>query len=59
MVASTARGWFCCDMIGRIARVFTSSPTQARIQCELENATAVPRPIEDVIKARMQVSIIS
>lgn len=44
MVASTARGWWCCAISGRIARVLISSPIQARSQCELANVIVVPRP---------------
>ena len=44
MVASTARGWWCCAIRGMMARVFISSPIQASNQCELANVIVVPRP---------------
>ena len=44
IVASTARGWCFWAISGRIARVFISSPIQARSQWELEKAKIVPMP---------------
>lgn len=44
VVASTARGWWCCTMRGIMARVLISSPIQARSQWELVNVIVVPRP---------------
>ena len=44
VVASTARGWWCWAMMGRIARVLISRPIQARSQCELVKVVMVPRP---------------
>lgn len=44
MEASTARGWWCCVIRGRIASVLISSPIQASSQWELINVRAVPRP---------------
>lgn len=44
VVASTARGWWCCAMSGRIASVLISRPIQARSQWELEKVSVVPRP---------------
>ena len=44
VVASTARGWWCCAMGGRMARVLISRPIHARSQCELAKVRVVPRP---------------
>lgn len=44
VVASTARGWWCWAIKGRMARVFISRPIQARSQWELANVIVVPRP---------------
>lgn len=44
VVASTARGWWCCAMSGTIARVLISNPIQARSQWELAKVKVVPRP---------------
>lgn len=44
VVASTARGWWCWDIRGIIARVLISRPIQARSQCELAKVIVVPRP---------------
>lgn len=44
VVASMARGWFCCAIKGRMARVLISRPIHARSQCELAKVIAVPRP---------------
>lgn len=44
VVASTARGWWCCAIRGRMARVLISSPIQASNQCELANVRVVPSP---------------
>jgi len=44
VVASTARGWWCCAIRGMIARVLISRPIQARSQCELAKVTVVPSP---------------
>ena len=44
MAASTARGWCCWAMRGRIARVLISSPIQASSQWELANVMVVPSP---------------
>ena len=44
VVASTPRGWWCCAISGRIARVLISSPIQASNQCELANVIVVPSP---------------
>lgn len=44
VVASTARGWWCRAMSGRMARVFISMPIQASSQCELAKVIVVPRP---------------
>lgn len=44
VVASTARGWWFFDIIGRIANVLISSPIQANSQWELEKVIAVPSP---------------
>ena len=44
VVASTARGWWCWAMRGRMARVLISRPIQARSQCELANVRVVPSP---------------
>lgn len=43
-MASTARGWWCCAINGRIANVLISSPIQANSQWELINVKVVPRP---------------
>lgn len=53
VVASTARGWWCCAMRGMMARVFISSPIQARSQCELANVMVVPRPSPNSRVAKM------
>ena len=44
VVASTARGWWCCAISGIMARVLISKPIQARSQCELAKVIVVPRP---------------
>jgi len=44
VVASTPRGWWCCAMSGRIARVLISRPIQANSQWELANVMVVPSP---------------
>lgn len=44
MVASTARGWWCCAINGIIAKVLISNPIQAKIQCELAKVKVVPKP---------------
>ena len=44
VVASTARGWWCRAISGRMARVFISTPIQASSQCELAKVIVVPRP---------------
>lgn len=44
VVASTARGWWCFDIKGIIARVLISRPIQASSQCELANVIVVPSP---------------
>lgn len=44
VVASTARGWWCCAINGRMARVFISRPIQARSQWELVSVMVVPSP---------------
>lgn len=44
VVASTARGWWCWAIRGRMARVLISRPIQASSQCELANVRVVPRP---------------
>lgn len=44
VVASTARGWWCCAMSGIMARVFISRPIQASSQWELANVMVVPSP---------------
>lgn len=53
VVASTARGWWCCAISGIIARVFISSPIQARSQWELAKVIVVPRPRPNKRVARM------
>lgn len=44
VVASTARGWWCCAIKGMIARVLISSPIQASSQWELAKVKVVPNP---------------
>lgn len=44
VVASTARGWWCCAIRGMIARVLISSPIQASSQWELAKVKVVPNP---------------
>lgn len=44
VVASIARGWDCCAIIGIIARVLISRPIHARSQWELAKVRIVPRP---------------
>lgn len=44
VVASTARGWWCCAIKGIIARVLISSPIQANNQWELAKVRVVPKP---------------
>lgn len=44
VVASTPRGWWCCAISGRMARVLISRPIQANSQCELANVIVVPSP---------------
>ena len=44
VAASTARGWCCRAMSGRMARVLISMPIQASSQCELAKVIVVPRP---------------
>lgn len=44
VVASTARGWWCCAISGVIASVLISRPIQARSQWELAKAKVVPSP---------------
>lgn len=44
VVASTARGWWCCAIKGVMARVLISSPIQARSQWELAKVRVVPSP---------------
>lgn len=44
VVASTARGWWCWDIRGMMARVLISRPIQANSQCELAKVSVVPRP---------------
>lgn len=44
VVASTARGWWCWAIRGRIANVLISRPIQAKSQCELMNVNVVPSP---------------
>lgn len=44
VVASTARGWWCCAIRGIIARVLISSPIQASSQWELAKVKVVPKP---------------
>lgn len=44
VVASTARGWWCCAISGMMARVLISSPIHARSQCELAKVSVVPSP---------------
>lgn len=44
VVASTARGWWCCAIKGKIARVLISRPIHARSQWVLEKVRVVPRP---------------
>lgn len=44
VVASTARGWWCCAIRGIIARVLISSPIQASSQWELAKVRVVPNP---------------
>ena len=43
VVASTARGWWCCAIRGIMARVLISRPIQAINQCELVMVIEVPR----------------
>lgn len=52
VVASIARGWWCCAINGIIASVLISSPIQARSQWELMNVRVVPSPklINRVVK---------
>lgn len=42
--ASTARGWWCCAIRGRIASVLISRPIHASSQWELIKVKAVPKP---------------
>jgi len=44
VVASTARGWWCCAIRGMMARVLISKPIQASSQWELINVIVVPSP---------------
>lgn len=44
VVASIARGWWCCAIRGMMARVLISRPIQASSQWELMNVSVVPRP---------------
>ena len=44
VVASTPRGWWCCAINGRMARVLISRPIHASSQCELANVSVVPSP---------------
>lgn len=44
VAASTARGWWCWVIRGKIARVLISSPIQANSQWELAKVSVVPRP---------------
>lgn len=44
VVASTARGWWCCAIRGVIARVLISNPIQASSQWELAKVRVVPSP---------------
>lgn len=44
VVASTARGWWCWAIRGRIANVLISSPIQASNQWELIKVRVVPSP---------------
>lgn len=44
VVASTARGWWCCAINGAIASVLISKPIQARSQWELAKVNVVPSP---------------
>lgn len=44
VVASTARGWWCCAISGVIARVLISNPIQASSQWELAKVRVVPSP---------------
>ena len=44
VVASTARGWWCWAISGRMARVLISRPIHASSQWELANVMVVPRP---------------
>lgn len=44
VVASIARGWCCCAIIGIMARVLISRPIHASSQCELAKVRTVPRP---------------
>ncbi len=53
VVASTARGWWCWAIRGIMARVFISSPIQARSQWELANVIVVPRPSPNSKVAKM------
>lgn len=53
VVASTARGWWCCAMRGIIARVLISKPIQARSQWELMNVIVVPSPRPNIKVAKM------
>jgi len=53
VVASTARGWWCCAIRGIIASVLISSPIQARSQWELVTVTNVPRPRPKIKVAKM------
>lgn len=54
VVASTARGWWCWAIRGRMARVLISRPIQASNQWELANATVVPRPSAKSREAKMK-----
>lgn len=54
MVASTARGWGCCVISGRMASVFNSRPAHAISQCELETVIAVPTASADTRVAKMK-----
>lgn len=44
VAASTARGWWCWVISGRIASVLISRPIQARSQWELMKVRVVPSP---------------
>lgn len=58
VAASTARGWWFLDIIGKMASVLISRPIHANSQCELEKVMTVPSPRLEikVVKTRGLIS---